>query len=91
MGVAPEQLPRLFQRCGRSSDGASRLGGGLGLAICKGLVEAHGGRIRAEGRGVGQQNNRTVPFVANTRTERARSARVVRHGQPPGEAHISRH
>ena len=53
-GVAPEQLPRLFRMYSGRSDGASKLGDGLGLAICKGLVEAHGGRIRAESGGVGQ-------------------------------------
>ena len=54
-GVAPERLPHLFRKHA-PADGA---GGpptrqGLGLAICKGLVEAHGGRIRAESAGPGQ-------------------------------------
>ena len=65
-GVAPEQLPRLFQKYNRRSDGASGLGGGLGLAICKGLVEAHGGRIRVESGGVGQGTRLTftIPLAA---------------------------
>ena len=47
--VPPEHLRRLFQKFGDPKD-RGRLGGGteLGLAICRGVVEAHGGRIRAE-------------------------------------------
>ncbi len=52
VGVAPEQLPHLFQQ--HVSGGARQFGSGLGLAICKGLVEAHGGRISAESAGTGQ-------------------------------------
>lgn len=49
-GIAPEELPRVFERFYRgdkarpSEQGSS----GLGLAIAKALVEAHGGKIRAE-------------------------------------------
>ena len=56
-GVARERLPHLFRRAGRLLDdrrGTGIGGTGLGLAICKGLVEAHGGRIRAESAGVGR-------------------------------------
>ncbi len=53
-GMAPERLARLFRKYGGAGDGEPGVGGGLGLAICKGLVEAHGGRIRAESAGPGR-------------------------------------
>ena len=53
-GVAPEQLAHLFRRYSDAAGGERRAAGfGLGLVICKGLVEAHGGRIRAESAGPG--------------------------------------
>ena len=44
-GVDPERLPHLFRKYGARGGGNRESGSGLGLAICKGLVEAHGGRI----------------------------------------------
>jgi signal transduction histidine kinase len=49
-GIDPELLPRLFDRFVRadSARGRDTGGAGLGLAICRSIVEEHGGRIRAE-------------------------------------------
>lgn len=53
-GVEPERLPYLFSKHARGDGEDAVVRQGLGLAICKGLVEAHGGRIRAESAGVGR-------------------------------------
>ena len=67
-GIAPERLTHLFRKYGDAGDGEPGVGSGLGLAICKGLVEAHGGRIRAESAGPGQgaRFTFTVPLAEET-------------------------
>lgn len=49
-GVAPEHLPRLFERLYRVEPSRSRAhgGAGLGLAICRNIAEAHGGVLTAQ-------------------------------------------
>ena len=65
-GIAPEQLPRVFDRYWQER--ANGAGVGLGLYISRGIVEAHGGSIRAESRvGVGTTISFTVPLYQPTR------------------------
>jgi len=47
-GIAPEDIPHLFERFYRVQGKRSAEGVGLGLSIAKTLVEAHGGRIWVE-------------------------------------------
>ena len=68
-GLSAERLPHLFRMYSRIDSenlGRHSAGEGLGLAICKGIVEAHGGRIWAEseGPGLGTRFTFTVPAVA---------------------------
>ena len=74
-GATPEQLARLFRKYASlagEDGGRDARGSGLGLAICKGLVEAHGGRIRAESDGPGR--GMTVTFTLPVAGEPAGTA-----------------
>ena len=77
-GIAPERLPHLFRKLGgfAGGDREGALGAaGLGLAICKGLVEAHGGRIRVTSGGAGQGTEVTFTLPV---------AEVAGEGAPAG-------
>ncbi len=55
-GIAPDFLPRIFDRFSQADSSSKRTHGGvgLGLSIVKSLVEAHGGTVRAKSRGPGK-------------------------------------
>jgi PAS domain S-box-containing protein len=74
-GIASEHLPHLFERFWQARQ-TLRGGAGLGLAIARGIVETHGGRIWVESEvGTGSRFHFTLP-VAPPRGER-------RPGSPP--------
>ncbi len=67
-GIAADRIPYLFRKFARvhgEEEERKISGSGLGLAICKGIVEAHGGRIWAEsaGPGLGTQFTFTLPVA----------------------------
>ena len=76
VGVAPEHLPRLFDRFYRADAARDRQhgGAGIGLSIAKALVEAHDGHIEAhsDGHGTGCTFSVTLPL-------RNAAARMPRH------------
>jgi PAS domain S-box-containing protein len=63
MGIPAEHLPHIFDRFWQA-DRRKMAGAGLGLAIAKGIVEAHGGRIWVESEvGRGTTFHFTIPAV----------------------------
>ena len=82
-GVPVERLSDLFRKFSRLEGGETVrgvVGSGMGLAICKGIVEAHGGRIRAEsdGPGTGSRFTFTIPAAREGETASA----PIRGGAP---------
>ena len=76
-GIPPERLPHLFRKHAARGDEAGTVRHGLGLVVCKGLVDAHGGRIRAESGGPGQGARFTFTLPASP------GAPAVSTPQPP--------
>ena len=67
-GIPVDLMPVLFRKFSSSHDAGPGIGidgSGLGLAICRGIVDAHGGRIWAEseGAGLGSRFTFTLPAV----------------------------
>jgi len=73
-GIPPDQVPHVFDPFWQAK---RRLGGaGLGLAIARGIVEAHGGRIRVESElGVGTTIWFTIPTVRSHHADAGRRSR----------------
>ena len=91
-GVPADRLPHLFRKFSRI-DGEARgrgiEGSGLGLAICKGLVEAHGGRIWAESDGAdqGTRVTFTIPVAEDAVSGAATGpARAAGDSRGPGKS-----
>ncbi len=89
-GVPADELPLLFKKFSRAGlrEGNPNVEGhGLGLAICKGIVEAHGGRIWAESndQGKGSRFTFTIPLAPDAEGEipesSAPGSRMTRTGE----------
>jgi len=69
VGIPPADLERVFDKFYRVQQPGQVTGTGLGLSICKGIVEAHGGRIWAENRAGGGAR---ITFALPLRMEETR-------------------
>ena len=67
-GIPSKRLPHLFRKFSGAQSEEQGGGTGLGLAICKGIVEAHGGRIwpESDGPGMGARFTFTLPTVGES-------------------------
>jgi signal transduction histidine kinase len=60
VGIAPEHLSAVFERFRRVGNDTRVRGMGLGLYLCRGLIEAQGGQIEASSPGIGQGSTFTI-------------------------------
>lgn len=93
-GIAKQFLPHVFDRFRQEDDAATRRhsGLGLGLALVRHIVAAHGGTVSAhsDGEGRGASFTITLPYDAQRRSQTGESDRpspppvIVDHGLPIG-------
>ncbi len=83
-GIAPEHLERVFERFFRADPARSRSSGGsgIGLAIVRAIVEAHGGTVTAASAGVGHGASFTIQLPVASHPGR-RVASATAPGRPP--------
>jgi PAS domain S-box-containing protein len=79
VGIGPDDVERLFTSFEQHRGQSSRGGLGLGLAICRGVIDAHRGRIRATSRGLGQGATFEVELSTVDDTVRVASEAPQRH------------
>jgi PAS domain S-box-containing protein len=85
IGILPEMLPRVFDLFSQSEHGRRRSQGGLGLglALVRGLVQMHGGRVeaRSDGRDRGSEFVVSLPLGAavTSETNRTSGEEAVQH------------
>ena len=78
-GVPPEESERIFEKFHRAARGAG--GVGLGLAICRGIIKAHGGRLWVDPReGGGAAFRFTLPIIGTPPTFERESGEVEAAG-----------
>lgn len=75
--VPEEHLEHIFDKFFRVTAADRVTGSGLGLSICKGIVEAHGGRIWARNMPGGFAFNFTLPLTGDDRAENVQSREEV--------------
>ena len=81
-GISAESLPHLFRTFSGTDSDVQGGDTDLGLAICRGIVEAHGGRIWAEsdGPGLGARLTFTIPTAEDTGIGAATGLQAVSAG-----------
>jgi len=88
IGIAPEELPKVFGMFAQVRSAQEHAAGGLGigLALAKGIVELHGGRIEAASAGAGKGSRFTVHLPNNAPgTTAAAAPAAIRAGN--GQSH----
>jgi len=90
IGVAKSDLPHLFEMFSQVSSAVDRSEGGLGigLALSRGLLDLHGGKVAAHSRGLGHGMTFvvTLPVETNASLGLQRVAPVYRNGEAGGKA-----
>jgi len=84
-GITPEVLPHIFDAFEQGGTGVTRQFGGLGLglAICKALMDLHGGSIRAESDGPGHGATFVIEIPGRQLTATARIRLTAPPSKPP--------
>jgi two-component system sensor histidine kinase KdpD len=69
-GIPPQDLERVFEKFYRAKQHGQTQGSGLGLMICRGIVQAHGGKVYAAPReGGGTRIVFTLPAAERVKVE----------------------